>query len=345
MNSYNTIINELITQKQVLEEKGFAVTTANTYPSPNEITETIKNISFDLSNSTATEADVLAGKTFYSQTNELKTGTLTVSSSDELLNYIACLISGRGQTEIFIPDTVTEIRPYAFDLYTSGCDLTAFTHDNFTIPSSVETIYQYAFLRCNLTGTLTIPPTVKEIYNNAFELTNISKCIIDTQLTANASKIFSGCSNLKNIELTNNVTTLYAYNLGGLKQVYEVIIPESVTTIEGKTFSGTTNLTMVTFINPTPIEISTSVLKDISTTILAVPLGSYDAYYNATNYLTGYNYILSYASFKAGDTFPSTHDNKSIIWYETPIYARYDQARITNLTCTADGVYYGVYRE
>lgn len=343
MNSYNTIINELITQKQVLTEKGFPVNTANTYPSPSEITETIKNISFDLSDSTATEADVVAGKTFYSQTNELKTGTLTVSSSTELIDYIACLISGRGQTEIFIPDTVTEIRPYAFDLYNYGCDLTAFTHDNFTIPSSVQIIHEYAFLRCNLTGTLTIPPTVKEIENKAFQYTNISKCVIDTQLTASATDIFSMCYNLRTIEITNNVTTLYRKNLGSLRQVYEVIIPESITSIEDGTFYYSNTPNVVRFLNPTPIPISSGVLSDIPTTIIVVPAGSYEAYYNATNYLTGTGYMEMFASFKAGDVFPTTINDKTVVWYENELDCRYDRLRITE--CPADGIYFAVYRE
>ena len=342
MNSYNSIINELITQKQVLTEKGFPVNTANTYPSPSEITETIRNISFDLSGSTATEADVVAGKTFYSQTNELKTGTLTVSSSNELLNYLTCLISGRGQTEIFIPDTVTEIRPYAFDLYTYGCDLTAFTHENFTIPASVQIIHEYAFLRCNLTGTLTIPPTVKEIENKAFQYTNISKCVIDTQLTSTATEIFSMCSNLRTIEITNNVTALYRKNLGSLRQVYEVIIPESVTSIADGTFYSANDPNIVKFLNPTPIPISTGVLSDIPTSIIAVPVASYDAYYNATNYRTGNNFIEMFATFKAGDVFPTTIGDKTVAWYDDALDCRYDRSRIT--TCPADGEYYATYR-
>ena len=75
MNSYNTIINELITQKQLLDEKGFAVNTANTYPSPSEITEAINSINFDLSDSTA--IDVKAVKP------NGNGGETTVSVSDD----------------------------------------------------------------------------------------------------------------------------------------------------------------------------------------------------------------------------------------------------------------------
>ena len=118
MNSYNTIINELITQKQFLDEKGFTVNTANTYPSPSEITQAIKNIDFDLSESDATEADVLAGKTFYSKTKELKTGTLAVASNEEINNYLACIISGKGQTSII---TLAALALYLFGLSSLLC--------------------------------------------------------------------------------------------------------------------------------------------------------------------------------------------------------------------------------
>lgn len=338
MNSYNSIINELITQKQTLDEKGFTVTTANTYPSPSEITSAIKNINLDLSDSTATEADVVAGKTFYSKTHELKTGTLEASSSTEINDYLTCLISGRGQTEIIIPETVTQIRPYAFAVYTTGCDKNIFSHENFTIPPHVEAIYEYAFMRCNLTGTLTIPSTVKELYSKPFQYTKISKCIIDTQLTSKSTDLFSQCEDLETIELTNNITTLYKKNLGSLKSVYEVILPASITTIADGTFYSSTSPTMIKFLNTTPISISTGVFSDVSVSVIAVPINAYYTYYNTTNYLASGNVMVGFDSFNAGDTFPTTISGMSVAWFDDPLDARYDRVRITE--CPSDGEYY-----
>ena len=69
-------LQELITQKKLLDEKGFPVDVKNVNPSPSEITKAIENITLDFSQSDAVESDVVAGKTFYSKNTELKTGTL-----------------------------------------------------------------------------------------------------------------------------------------------------------------------------------------------------------------------------------------------------------------------------
>ena len=341
MNSYNTIINELITQKQVLDEKGFVVNTANTYPSPSEITEAIKNISFDLSGSTATEADVLAGKTFYSQTSELKTGTLNISSSSELNDYLACLISGRGQTEIIIPENITQIRPYAFAVYTTGCDTDVFAYENLTIPSNIKVIYEYAFLRCNLTGTLTIPQTVEEVHNRAFQYTKISTCIIDTALTKKATELFSMCDKLRTIILTDRVTTLYKKNLGSLRNVYEVVLPSALTTIEDGAFYSSTAPTVIRFLGATPPPITTSVLSDVHISILAVPIDYYYTYYNATNYLASGNPMIGFTTLTAGDPLPSTVSGISVLWYKDPVDAIYDLDKVTQ--CTEDGEYFAKF--
>ena len=76
MESINIIKNELINQKNEIEKKYGTVNVANSYPSPSEITQGIATIPYvDLSQSTATEEDVLRGKTFYSGGAELRTGS------------------------------------------------------------------------------------------------------------------------------------------------------------------------------------------------------------------------------------------------------------------------------
>ena len=335
MNSYNIIINELIAQKQFLDEKGFAVNTANTYPSPSEITEAIKNISFNLSNSTATEEDVLEGKTFYSQTNDLKTGTLKISSSSELNNYIGCLISGRGQAQVVIPSNITQIRPYAFATYTPDADATVFSCENLTIPSNITAIYQYAFYKANITGTLTVPSSVTEIADRAFYYSKIAECVLSAQLTKKSTNIFGMCSSLKKITVTEPVSILYKENLGGLRSVKEVILPASLTSIESNAFYQSTSPETVRFLGATPPTITTSVLSNIPSSTILVPIDYYYDYYNATNYLASGNDIFGVANFKAGDILPSSVNDMPITWHAEFWDAKYNRDPVTE--CPADG--------
>lgn len=84
MENLEILKQELILQKSEIESKGGKVQVANLNPSPSEITAGIKSIEagVDLTNSTATEQDVLVGKTFYSGNSQLKTGKLEVVSTD-----------------------------------------------------------------------------------------------------------------------------------------------------------------------------------------------------------------------------------------------------------------------
>ena len=150
MNSLETLKKELIKQKELLDNKGFAVTVANDNPSPSEITSAIEKINFDFTLTTATESDVLAGKTFYSKTNEIKTGTLDLNIIQKYENIIANLISAETKIDIYIPETITRIRKYGYytNLKSSPLNLLAYSANNLTIPNNIRTIEDYAFADC-----------------------------------------------------------------------------------------------------------------------------------------------------------------------------------------------------
>ena len=75
MESLERLKVELLSQQLAIEEKGGKVVVANSNPSPSEITDGIRSIEMpDLSASTATPQDVLAGKTFFSGNGVIKVG-------------------------------------------------------------------------------------------------------------------------------------------------------------------------------------------------------------------------------------------------------------------------------
>ena len=75
MESLERLKVELVSQKLAIEAKGGTVVVANSNPSPSEITDGIKSITIpDLTAATATESDVVAGKTFFSGDGTIKLG-------------------------------------------------------------------------------------------------------------------------------------------------------------------------------------------------------------------------------------------------------------------------------
>lgn len=117
MDNLETLKNELIEQKYAVEQKGGVVTVANRNPSPSEITAGIKSINMpDMGVTTATEEDVVYGKTFYSGDFVLKTGKNLLDP--EMIHHIFMPNKDETSTDTRItyefPTWLRSVRPYMF---------------------------------------------------------------------------------------------------------------------------------------------------------------------------------------------------------------------------------------
>ena len=113
MNSLESLKQELILQKNTIENMGGKVIVEKTNPSPAEITKGLSTLDIpDLSGSNATEADVLAGKTFYSGSDLLRVGTFVDNTlALEALYEYEALVQNTEQTlEYRLPTGVNTIR-------------------------------------------------------------------------------------------------------------------------------------------------------------------------------------------------------------------------------------------
>lgn len=165
MSSIETIKKELKTQKAKIQEKGGNVAVKNDYPSPAEISAGIESIETpNFSLATATESDVMAGKTFFSTSSELKTGTGLFQA--DLINHLFMYNTSEQATEDVVyytcPQGLKTIRTYQFYYnynpicFTFNSDLVnisdfAFqnainmTFEGFNEMTSLKSIGQYAF--------------------------------------------------------------------------------------------------------------------------------------------------------------------------------------------------------
>lgn len=96
--------------------------------------------------------------------------------------------------------SVTSIGRYAF-LYTSVTSV--------TIPSSMKSIGEFAFMSCFDLTSITIPNSVTSIGRGAFwgcrSLTSIT---IPNSVTSIEGDMFNGCSNLASVTIPNSVKTI-----------------------------------------------------------------------------------------------------------------------------------------
>jgi hypothetical protein len=143
-------------------------------------------------------------------------------------------------TNLVIPESVTELKPYVF------CGASCLT--SLTIPNTVTSIGNYAFYDCwRLTGSLTIPNSVTSIGSAAF-----ARCwgftgalTIPNSVTSIGSSAFSGCRSFTgSLIIPDSVTSIGGsafYGCSGLTG--SLIIPNSVTSIGGSAFSGCSGMT------------------------------------------------------------------------------------------------------
>ena len=161
-------------------------------------------------------------------------------------------LNGELLTGLIIPDSIKEIKNYAF----YGCS----SLTSVTIPNSVTSIGALAFRNCSGLTSITIPNSVTGISNNPFAgcsgLTSIvvesGNSKYDSRDNCNAiivtptNVLITGC---KNTVIPNTVTYIGSIAFTDCSSLISVTIPNSVTNIGSSAFSGCSGLTSVTIPN------------------------------------------------------------------------------------------------
>ena len=311
MSSLDIIKQELINQKNLLEQKGVSVNVTNTNPSPTDITTAISNMP-------------------------------SAGGSSEESALLLSMITGNGSQEIYIPEDAecTTIRPYAYYCYSMDND-ELFYKENLTIPSNITKIGTSAFKGANLTGLVTVPATCTDVAGGIFQYSKLTEINIQCKLTSSCTYFCSNCPNLKKATLGEGVsyipTNVLSYNVN-LEEVY---LPSTATTFGGTALYQCSAIKLVKFKGGTPLTISTGVFKYCPNAVFLVPYEYYYEYFTATNYQYHGNTQYGYGEFNTGDALPSTHNNYLITWYATFEDAQNGTNAVT--TCPATGTMYGTF--
>ena len=310
MNSLEVIKKELLKQKRLLDEKGIAVTVHNVNPSPSEITTALENLSFDFSQTTATEADVKMGKTFYSQNSELKTGTYDLSLLDDQQAKVRTLISGNGQIQIEFPEGITRIRKYAFCIAKSSGDTeNAFSAHNLTIPDSITYIGERAFDNAYL------PSSCTNIISEAFRGTKIEELYVYGGITSSSVYCFSSCTALKKVVIGGKIQSLPNYTFDGCSSLKETWLPNTFLSLSSSFFRGCTAMRLLYLTGEIPSPLYSTSFSNIKSASIFVPYLYYDAHYNNANMLAYGNTIGAYGTFNQNDVLPTGIEGYTFVWY------------------------------
>ena len=240
------------------------------------------------------------------------------SGSNPLCYAKHLYINGQEVTDVVIPNSITSINDYAF----YNCSALK----SVTIPNSVTNIGSEAFYNCSGLTSVTIPNSVTSIGSHAFSgCSGLTSVTIPESVTFIGYSAFYGCTSLTKAEFasieslckiefysSNSNPLSYAKHLyiNG-KEVTDLVIPNSITSIGSHAFDGCTGLTSVTIPNSVT-SIGTCAFEFCSNlTSIAIPesvtsIGSYA--FNTTAWYNQQPDGLVYAgkvAYKYKGTMPS----------------------------------------
>ncbi len=170
-------------------------------------------------------------------------GKLTVLSpryiydNDVLIDNVKKVIIAFRNKDVSytIPDSVTSIGDCAF----VGCK----SLSSIVIPDSVTSISDCAFANCKSLSSIVIPNSVIHIGNRAFwYCESLKSIVIPTGVKSIGDYVFFGCKSLSSIVIPNSVTRIGDCAFVGCKSLSSIVIPNSVTHIGNCAFSGCESL-------------------------------------------------------------------------------------------------------
>lgn len=306
MSNLETLKNELITQKSVLETKGYNVDVANTNPSPSEITTAIRGVM-------ANDPNLNAYSSYFK----------TLLDPD---------VEGAVINDIVLPNNITKIRPYLF--YTMGSYLTGTVN----IPESCKQIGTYSFYTTDI-SEVNFPEGLEKILNYAFrKCINIKKVILPDSLTELGAQAFNEVTELTELHFGTGITTITSTNFKTLNVLKELTIPANITAIAVSNFYECPSLENL-YILGSELTISNASFLGTHNNNLKVWVNfdNFFYFYNLTNMAKVNDHIISKVELTSADSFP-TIVNLPLNWYASIE----DATNNTNILTapTGDGTYY-----
>ena len=117
-----------------------------------------------------------------------------------------------------------------------------------TIPDSITSIPDAAFVNCSQLTNISIPNSVTYIGYSAFSsCTSLKSITLPSSLSTISKALFSGCSQLTTIHIPVSVTSIENDAFAGCSQLTTIHIPVSVTSIGNCAFAGCPSSMTVTY--------------------------------------------------------------------------------------------------
>ena len=137
------------------------------------------------------------GKSLWLAPSGMTTETLVIPQGIEIIQPEA--LNSNNAKNYSFPDSITTFQ---------GCASNDALITSLVLPDSVTTLSSMSFLGCTRLSTVMLSQSLTYLPSNCFQRTNISEIIIPNLVTSIGSYCFAFCSNLKLIELPDNIEKL-----------------------------------------------------------------------------------------------------------------------------------------
>lgn len=284
MNNIETLKNELINQKNILESKKYSVAVANINPSPSEITECLKTISENNENASlfSTYYKTLVDPTTYNyQINNMVFPDEIVTIRNNFAYNLGNLLTG----SLNIPDTVTNIGSRAFSTTSIS---------SVTFPTNLTELGNYAFSDCPNLKSIVLPDSLTTLgtycFNNTSEITELR---FGKNLTNIPISVFKTLNQLTTVTIPANITSIASNNFYTVPLLENVYIEGNNTTLSSSSIFYSHNANLKIWVN-----------FDVIAT-----------YAKSTNVTRVKDHLISEVLVE--DTSFPTNTNVSFVWYRT----------------------------
>lgn len=111
------------------------------------------------------------------------------------------------------------------------------------VPNTVSNLRDYAFLNCNSLTSVTLSPGVKSIGNEAFNnCGNLTSAALPVTLTEIGDKAFQNCGELVTVQLPSKLTSIGEFAFSGCAKLVSMTMPVGIDVVHENTFKDCTAL-------------------------------------------------------------------------------------------------------